>query len=248
MKLFGLTGFPLDHSFSKALFQEKFSEENIAASYELFPLQDISAIRELFLKNTFLEGLNVTMPFKTTVIPFLDALDDISLQTGAVNTIKAYRGKTGLFLKGFNTDAYGFENSFAGFYRNDDGKALILGSGGASRTVQYTLNKMDIIYRVVTRHPVNTEHLHYSQIDRKMLETYTIIINTTPLGMVPEINQCPPIPYEGLSKNHYLFDLIYNPAETLFMKKGKAAGAYTVNGMEMLLLQAGESWKIWQEA
>ncbi|MBU2649323.1 MAG: shikimate dehydrogenase [Bacteroidetes bacterium] len=248
MNLYGLTGYPLDHSFSKALFQEKFSEENISAFYDLFPLQDVSGIRELFLKTPSLEGLNVTMPFKTAVIPFLDALDAIALQTGAVNTVKVYREKTGLFLKGFNTDAYGFEKSFAGFYKNEGGHALVLGSGASSRTVQYVLNKMSIFSRIVTRHPANKEQLHYSQTDKKILEKYNIIINTTPLGMVPEISNCPPIAYEWLNTDHFLFDLIYNPAETLFLKKGKEAGAHTENGMEMLLLQAVESWRIWQEA
>lgn len=245
MKKFGLIGFPLEHSFSKSFFTEKFLEEDIEASYELFPLEDIRQIRELPARDPAIAGLNVTMPHKTGVIPFLDSLDPGAGKINAVNTITVERTGTKMFLKGYNTDASGFRRSFLEFIGAERGSCLILGTGGAARAVAFVLGTLDIPYSLVTRKESIPGKLHYDQLNRKAIEDHAFIINATPMGMVPAIGTLPDIPYEWLTEKHFLFDLVYNPTETLFLKKGREKGCRTRNGMDMLIYQAIDSWNIW---
>ena len=243
-KLYGLIGFPLSHSFSKGYFTEKFAREGIADSvYELFPLAHIGQFPALLETQPELVGLNVTIPYKESVIPFLHALDEEAAEIGAVNTITIRDGRT----KGYNTDVYGFEMSFKKHLKPVHQRALILGTGGASKAVLFTLNKLGIPYTLVSRSS-GRDHLTYSDITPEILDANKIIINTSPLGMYPKSEEYPDLPYEALSADHYLYDLIYNPAETAFMKMGIAAGAVVENGLEMLHLQAEKAWEIWQSA
>jgi shikimate dehydrogenase len=242
MALFGLIGFPLSHSFSKAYFTQKFADEHITgARYELFELPDIASFPALLAAHPNLKGLNVTIPHKQTVIPFLDKLDPAAAEIGAVNTIKIDKGKT----TGFNTDYIGFLDSLQQFYPEQDRKqALVLGSGGASRAVQAALKFLQIPFKVISRQP-QPEQLAYAEISEALLQSHDLIINTSPLGMYPEAETFPPIPYEYLTDKHFLYDLVYNPAETVFLQKGKARGAKTINGLEMLHRQAEAAWQIW---
>lgn len=243
MNVYGLIGFPLDHSFSKKYFTEKFLKESVADSrFELFPIERIELLNSLVINVSGLKGLSVTIPYKETVIPFLDELDIVSKEIGAVNCIRIFENK----LYGFNTDAYGFEHSFMPLRQPHHKKALVLGSGGASKAVKFVLKKHGIHFLEVSRNAIDSEEsINYSQLDEDILREYTIIVNCTPLGMHPNIGSMPDIPYQLLSANHLLFDLVYNPAETLFLQNGKKAGAVTKNGYEMLQSQAEESWKIW---
>jgi shikimate dehydrogenase len=240
-RLFGLTGYPLSHSFSKKYFTDKFRNEFLAdCRYENFPLENISALPELIKAQPDLRGLNVTIPYKETVMPFLDELSDEAKQIGAVNCIKIASGK----LKGFNTDYVGFLRSLKKKLKPHHAHALILGTGGSSKAVQYALSLQNISYRFVSR--TKRENVFsYNELNKETMEQHTLIINATPLGMSPAINECPNIPYQLLSQKHLLFDLIYNPAETVFLQKGKVQGAAVMNGLEMLQIQADESWKIW---
>lgn len=248
-RLYGLIGYPLSHSFSKKYFSEKFERENIPdSSYELFPLKQIGELESL-LKTKNLVGLNVTIPYKLDVIPFVDELDQrTAARIGAVNTIKIYPdGST----KGFNTDYYGFKSSLEDWldHRGEvcsNLTALVLGSGGASRAVTAALDDLQAPYRMVSRNPAEGM-LSYEEVTEEALAEHTLIINTTPLGMSPDTDSAPPIPYEFLTPRHYLYDLIYNPEETLFLKKGTEKGAATLNGMTMLYLQAEKSWSLWNE-
>jgi shikimate dehydrogenase len=243
-KLYGLIGFPLSHSFSKGYFTEKFAREGIADSlYELFPLAHIGQFPALLETQPELVGLNVTIPYKESIIPFLYELDEEAAEIGAVNTITIQGGRT----KGYNTDVYGFEMSFRKHLKPVHQRALILGTGGASKAVLFTLKKMGIPYTLVSR-TSGKDHLTYSDITPEILDAYKIIINTSPLGMYPKIEEYPDLPYEALGPDHYLYDLIYNPSVTAFMKKGIEAGAEVENGLEMLHLQAEKAWKIWQRA
>lgn len=242
MQTLGLIGYPLSHSFSKAYFTEKFEKENIDEhEYQLFPLATISEVKALLTKEN-LKGLNVTIPYKQQVIPFLDELDEEAAKVGAVNTIKIVDGKT----KGFNTDIYGFEYSLQPLLKSHHKKALILGTGGAAKAVAYVLEKLNIAYIFVSRKPTEKQ-LAYSDIDEVILKEHTILINTTPLGMYPKIDACPTLPYQQLTDQHILYDLVYNPAETLFMTKGKAQKAVVKNGLDMLHLQAEKAWGIWNQ-
>jgi len=242
MRLFGLTGYPLSHSFSKNYFTDKFRNEFLTdCRYENFPLENISAFPELIKSNPDLRGLNVTIPYKETVVPFLDELSDEAKQTGAVNCIKVSSQK----LKGYNTDYVGFLRSLKKQLHPHHTHALILGTGGSSKAVRYALELLGIHYRFVSRTKAEGVFT-YSELNKEILEQHTIIINTTPLGMSGDaLGQCPDITYSLLFAKHLLFDLIYNPSETLFLQKGKAQGAAVMNGLEMLQIQAEESWKIW---
>ncbi|MBC7913651.1 MAG: shikimate dehydrogenase [Pyrinomonadaceae bacterium] len=257
MKKFGLIGYPLGHSFSKKYFTEKFEREGLTDyKYELFPLENISDVQELISANPDLCGLNVTIPHKIGIMFYLDKVTSEAKAIDAVNCIKIINHKpvesffTGEFtsmkvrLEGHNTDAYGFEASLKPLLKKHHHKALILGSGGASRAVAFVLSKLNIDYKIVSR-KASRKQIKYSQIDNSMINEYTIIVNTTPLGMSPDNSSCPDIPYEFLSDKHLLYDLIYNPAETEFMKRGEAKGATTKNGEEMLHLQAEKAWEIW---
>jgi shikimate dehydrogenase len=242
MRKFGLIGYPLGHSFSKKYFTEKFQREGIKdCIYETFPIPSIAGLPAL-LEDASLCGLNVTIPYKEQVIPFLHAGNEIVQQINACNCIKIQDGK----LYGYNTDVLGFEQSLAKKLKPHHTRALILGTGGAAKAVEYEMKKRDIAYRFVSRSPQSaTNDLHYDGVTEAILHTHTLLINTTPLGMFPKVDGYPPLPYEAITSQHYLFDLVYNPGKTLFLQKGEERGAAIENGHEMLIIQAEESWRIW---
>jgi shikimate dehydrogenase len=241
MRKFGLIGYPLSHSFSQKYFTEKFAREGISnCRYDNFPIADISELKNIISSNPDLEGLNVTIPYKLQVISFLD--ESKNLPISACNCIKISSGK----LSGFNTDVTGFELSLKTRLKANHRKALILGKGGASEAVRFVLGRLGIEFIQVSRQPSSGE-LAYDQVTVKIIRDHLLIINCTPLGMYPNIESFPPIPYEPLGGNHLLFDLIYNPAKTAFLQKGEERGAAIQNGLEMLVIQAEESWKIWNQ-
>lgn len=241
MRKFGLIGYPLTHSFSCKYFTEKFSKEQIAdCSYQNYPLQHMDMLAALLKDNPDLEGLNVTIPYKQSVYPFLRELDATAGAVGAVNCIDLRGGR----LRGFNTDVTGFELSLTPLLKDFHDHALILGTGGASRAVAYVLAKLGIHYHFVSR-KASDGALSYDQLGESTMAENTIVINTTPLGTSPDIHSAPDIPYQYLSSRHLLYDLVYNPGETLFLQKGKARGAVIKNGYQMLVLQAEASWEIW---
>ena len=236
MRTFGLIGKTLSHSFSEVYFNEKFLKEDISdAEYKNFELNNISEFTDLISKMK-LSGLNVTIPYKESVIPFLDELTPQAKAIGAVNTIQFKDNK----LIGHNTDTIGFSQSIYPFL-NERNKALILGNGGASKAIQYALKTLNIEYKIVSR----KSSFDYSDISNKSIGYYDIIINTTPLGTYPEIADFPQIPYKELNENHLLFDLIYNPIESTFLRFGKTRNCSIKNGLEMLEIQAESSWNIW---
>lgn len=240
-KQFGLIGYPLSHSFSKGYFSEKFQKENITdCNYAVFPLEKIEDFVELCNDRSNLVGLNVTIPYKEKIIPFLDELNEEANQIGAVNTIKFVNGKK----IGYNTDCYGFEMSLKPLLKPHHTSALILGNGGASKAVEYVLQKLGIQFQYVSRKK-SEKAISYDDVDALIINHSTLIINSTPIGMYPNVNAAPDIPYNAITEKHLLYDLIYNPEETLFLKKGKENGAQTKNGLEMLYLQAERSWEIW---
>ena len=240
MRKFGLIGFPLTHSFSKKYFEEKFQHEEISdCSYDLFPLVSIEEFPFLLDSNPELIGLNVTIPYKELVIAFLDELTQEAREIGAVNCIKRDNEK----WEGWNTDCYGFEASMQKLLTTIPDKTFVLGTGGSSKAVQFVLKKLNLPFVKVSREK-KADCISYREIASAM-EEKNLFINTTPLGMFPEVNVAPEIPYELLSENDFLFDLIYNPSETLFLKKGKEKGCRIKNGSEMLQLQAEKSWEIW---
>jgi shikimate dehydrogenase len=243
MRKFGLIGFPLSHSFSKDYFSKKFAEEGLSdCEYEPYPLKSINDLKQLLEKHEDLEGLNVTIPYKKKVIRFLDEGSNAVKKIVACNCIKIRNGQ----LIGYNTDVTGFELSLLSLLQPHHTKALVLGTGGAAAAIKFVLNKLKVHFLFVSRYKkLGKEFITYPNVTKDLLKEYTLIINTTPLGMYPNIDQCPPIPYQYLTNHHYLFDCIYNPAETMFLKRGKDQGAVTKNGEEMLIIQAEESWKIW---
>lgn len=245
-KEYGLIGFPLVHSFSKDYFNKKFISENIYADYINFELPDIGHLMEVISEHPFLNGLNVTIPYKEQVIPYLDELDPDAKAVGAVNVIKFIQENGILKLKGYNSDIVGFSNSIEPLLKPFHKRALILGTGGAAKAVAYSLTKLGIEYKNVSRQK-RADNFVYEELSKDIINKYTVIVNTTPLGMFPNIEQCPDIPYRFLSSKHLCYDLLYNPDETLFMKKSASYGATVKNGLEMLLLQAFESWNIWQK-
>ena len=247
MQKYGLLGYPLGHSFSKNYFNQKFESEKIDAQYVNFEISDIKYIKNVLKENPNLNGLNVTIPYKEQVIPYLDDLDEDARLIGAVNVIKftkGFLGKTKLI--GYNSDIIGFKRSIEPLLDSSHRKALILGTGGASKAVMHGLKQLGVGTTFVSRTP--KEHcITYQDVTPELLESYTVIVNTTPLGMFPNVDACPDIPYDALTPKHLLYDLLYNPGETLFMKKGKEHGAVVKNGLEMLLLQAFAAWEIWQK-
>lgn len=259
MKKYGLVGYPLSHSFSKKYFTEKFEKESISnAAYELYPLEHIGELPALLQQEKDLCGLNVTVPHKVSVLPHLDWMSEYAKEIGAVNCIRissmspvaaALSGEVGIqgkeyVLEGFNTDAYGFEMSLKPLLKARHNRALILGDGGGARAVKYILGTLNIAFTSVTRKPA--EHrITFEQLTPAQVGSHMLIINTTPLGTSPDVDECPNIPYEAITEDHLLFDMIYNPEETLFLKKGKEQGATIKNGYEMLILQAEKSWEIW---
>lgn len=239
MRKFGLIGYPLSHSFSKKYFTEIFSKEGIDAEYANYPIEDISMVKALF-KDPLLEGLNVTIPHKEAVIPFLDELSEAVKEIGACNCIRIRDGKT----MGFNTDVLGFERSLEKKLRPVNDKALVFGTGGAAKAVCYVLRQRKIPFQQVSRSRKDGI-ISYADISPDMMRQYKLLINTTPLGMYPETEVCPELPYEAITPDHYLYDLVYNPAKTLFLQKGEERGAVVENGHDMLIIQANESRKIW---
>lgn len=243
-KLYGLIGFPLGHSFSKDFFNKKFISENIDAQYVNFEISQIEEIKNVIGNNKNLCGLNVTIPYKQQIIPFLDEIDDDAKEIGAVNVIKFIRKNDSIILKGFNSDVIGFTDSIKSLLKPCHTSALILGTGGASKAVKHALLKLGIDVQFVSRK--KSEHtIIYEELTKAMIKQHKIIVNTTPLGMYPKVDQAPDIPYRFLTSEHLSIDLIYNPDETLFMKKSKEAGAVVKNGLEMLILQAFASYDIW---
>lgn len=243
MHLFGLIGFPLAHSFSKDYFSKKFIAEKIThASYENFPIRTIDKLHQLLNNNPELLGLNVTIPYKELVIPFLDEIDPKARAIGAVNVIKIDT-ESDMKLIGYNTDVDGFTQSLKPLLRLWHKKALILGTGGASKAVAYGLKQLGIDFQYVSREA--GRGLTYENLTKEIIEEHTLIINTTPLGMWPDVDYSPNIPYEHLHGEHLLFDLVYNPAKTLFLAKAEENGASIKNGLEMLQIQAEKAWDIW---
>jgi shikimate dehydrogenase len=245
MKLFGLIGYPLGHSFSRQYFTEKFEREGIAGcTFEAFPIASVDEFPALLKNNPALKGLSVTIPYKEQVLKFVDELSAEVKAIGATNSIKIAGGK----LTAYNTDIVGFERSFVKLLQPHHTKALVLGTGGASKAVQYVLYKLGITFLVVTRNKEGRPgYITYNDISEAMMNEYKIIINCSPVGMHPNDAVAPAIPYDWITPAHYLYDLVYKPAETLFLKNGKERGASTENGYEMLLLQAEESWRIWND-
>lgn len=242
---YGLIGFPLTHSFSKEFFTEKFTREKTCATYENFEIENISKLPEVIKNNPKLAGLNITIPYKEQVVPFLNEIDEAVKKIGAVNTIKITH-KTGKpYLKGFNTDIWGFEISLKPLLREFHSKALILGTGGASKAIKYILNKLEIDYISASIEELKKGEISYQDIDKQIISERLLIINATPLGTYPETETFPPIPYEYISDKHLLYDLVYNPEMTIFLKKGKEKGAVVKNGLEMLQQQALRSYVIW---
>lgn len=237
MKCFGLIGKQISYSFSGEYFAEKFRKENIANSvYETFDLNEISEIEELVhTKN--LEGFNVTIPFKEQILPYLNELSQEATEIGAVNCVKIQDGRK----KGYNTDAYGFEESLKPLLEPHHQNALVLGNGGAAKAVHFVLNKLNINYKTVSRNGI----FNYADLNLEEIEKYHLIINCTPLGTFPKVNEAPEIPYEYLTGKHFLYDLVYNPEKTKFLELGENKRAKIKNGLEMLQLQAEKSWEIW---
>jgi shikimate dehydrogenase len=240
LRQFGLIGYPLSHSFSQKFFTEKFLQENIVnANYDNFPIPSIESFAALWKENPNLEGLNVTIPYKKEVIPFLQHSSAVVQEIHACNCIRKFNNE----LYGYNTDVIGFEKSLLPFLKPHHTHALILGTGGASAAVQWVLQKLNIQYQVVSRK--GNTNLTYDQLSASVIESHTLIINTSPLGMYPNTNEAPNIAYDAITAQHHLYDLVYNPTETLFMKNGLAKGATVQNGLAMLHIQAEESWAIW---
>lgn len=247
MRIFGLIGYPLGHSFSVNYFTEKFRSEGITDSrYVNFPIPEVSMLSGILEENPELAGLNVTIPYKKSVIPFLDDIDPAAKRIGAVNTIKVKREDGHAHLKGFNTDIHGLTNSLSPHLHKGVKSSLILGTGGASLAVLKGLEDLKIKTIRVSRDRSKTG-LGYEDLNREIIRENLLIVNTTPLGTYPDVQNCPDIPYQELTKDHILFDLVYNPAETLFMKKGKERGTFTLNGYQMLVLQAEKAWEIWNQ-
>ena len=237
---YGLIGKNIDYSFSKKFFSEKFEKENLNCIYSNFDIENISHVK-LILQDDTINGFNVTIPYKEEIIKFLDEIDEAAKTIGAVNTIKKINNK----YIGFNTDFIGFEKSLIGLIENKKPEnALILGSGGASKAVKYVLNKLNINYSTVSRKSSKSEFI-YENLNNEIINSFKLIINCSPVGTYPNINDSPNIPYEYLTEDHILYDLIYNPAETLFLKKGRRSGCKIKNGLEMLEVQANEAWRIW---
>jgi shikimate dehydrogenase len=262
MKKYGLIGYPLSHSFSKKYFTEKFAKQHIKdVEYELYPIEHIKGLQDLLDLHSDICGLNVTVPHKIDVLQYLDWIEHDARAAGAVNCIRvcyespveaAFSGEVGIKghdfrLEGFNTDIYGFEMSLRPLLNDKMDAALILGDGGAAKAVKCVLDNLSIDYKTVTRKP-QPGNLLFKDLEPRHIQNSKLIINTTPLGTSPNIDECPPIPYEAITREHLLYDLIYNPEKTLFLQKGEKQGAAIKNGYEMLVLQAEKSWEVWNSS
>lgn len=244
MDKYGLIGYPLGHSFSIGYFNEKFQNECIDATYENFEIPSIENLTEILDSNPELKGLNVTIPYKEKVISYLDSISPEARAIGAVNVIKVNHKGNKTELKGYNSDVIGFTQSIEPLLERYHKKALVLGTGGASKAIIFSLKSLGIETLTVSRYE---RHgcVRYEDITLEMIKEYNVIVNCTPCGMYPQTDDCPNLPYEAMDSHTLLYDLIYNPDETLFLKKGKAQGATVKNGLEMLLLQAFASWNFW---
>lgn len=243
---FGLLGKSLSHSFSKSYFEEKFKKENLNGfTYSNFDLENLDSLSQI-IENNNIKGLNVTIPYKEKIIALLNDIDPVAREIGAVNCIKVSKENNRLFLKGFNTDYYGFGQSIKPFLEPIHQRALILGTGGASKAIYYALRNVGVeVYFVTTGEKKASNYFHYSELNEHVLNAFKLIVNCTPLGMYPKTEALPDIPYQYITNQHLLYDLIYNPEATLFLKKGKEKGAVTINGLNMLKLQADKAWEIW---
>lgn len=263
-KTYGLIGSTLSHSFSKKYFTEKFVKENSSdCEYNLYPIDNIDQLPQLITDNPTLCGLNVTIPYKESVIPFLDELDETAKAVGAVNCIKIVTPDSKIqnpksqILIGYNTDVFGFRQSIKPFLEIQHERALIIGTGGASKAVAYVLKEIGIECFFVSRSKEQDKRIKnqdsgakiflYEELNENMINAFKLIVNTTPVGMFPLINELPNLPYQFITSSHLLYDLVYNPVETEFLKRGKSQGASTVNGLSMLHQQAEEAWRIWNK-
>ena len=242
MDRYGIIGFPLGHSFSRAFFTEKFQKEHIDAEYVNFEITSAHLLPEIVRSNPHLRGLNVTLPYKEAVIPMLDSMSDEAREIGAVNVIQVREGR----LKGFNSDIIGFMGSLRPLLKPWHQHALVLGTGGASRAIRVGLERVGLDWTYVSRTAAEGR-LTYAALTPEVMEHYQVIVNCSPVGMFPKVDACPDIPYHLLSPRHLLYDLVYNPEETLFLKRGAQQGATIKNGLEMLHLQALASWEFWNE-
>lgn len=244
MKKYGLIGHPLTHSFSKKFFTEKFEKEQLNdCLYDLFDIPSINELTIILKNNPELKGLNVTIPYKEVVMDVLDEIDEEAKKIGAVNTIKIKNNK----LTGYNTDYFGFKQSLKPFLEISQERALILGTGGASKAVYHALTSLNINCLFVSRNPKNENEISYEDVNEYVIRNHQIIVNTTPVGTFPNINEKPNIDYTQITAKHLLYDLVYNPAETQFLKEGKQKRAITLNGLQMLQLQAEKAWEIWND-
>lgn len=244
MDKYGLIGYPLGHSFSKSYFNEKFENEGINAEYINFEIPTLDSLPEILASNPELKGLNVTIPYKEKVISYLDSISPEARAIGAVNVIRVDHKGNDTYLKGFNSDVIGFTKSIEPLLERFHKKALILGTGGASKAINFGLKSLGLETVFVSRFE-RPGTIQYSQITPDIIQEYNVIVNCTPCGMYPHIDECPQLPYEAMTSKNILYDLLYNPDETLFMKKGSQHGATVKNGLEMLLLQAFASWEFW---
>lgn len=246
MDIYGLLGYPLGHSFSRGFFNEKFTSERIDAEYVNFEIPDINEVRSILAAHPHLKGLNVTIPYKEKILPYLDETDSEASAIGAVNVVKVLSSEGKVYLKGFNSDVIGFVDSLKPLLAPHHQKALVLGTGGASRAIRYGLTKLGLSYQMVSRRKAEG-CLLYSELSQEIIKEHTVIVNCTPCGMYPKVDECPDIPYQELNSTHLLYDLTYNPGTTLFMKKGLDQGAQVKNGLEMLILQAKAAWDFWNK-
>ena len=247
MRKYGLIGYPLGHSFSKKLFNDKFARESISGcSYENYPLKDINLFEEFLSRESEIYGLNVTIPFKSEVIKYIDSLDQEAEATGAVNVIKISRKDNSRFLKGFNTDIYGFRESLSPLIGPGMKNALVLGTGGSAKAVAYVLDSLKIKITLVSRKS-GKDYITYGEVTEKVIAENLLIINCTPLGMLPDVNGLPEIKYDLLTGKHLLYDLVYNPPMTSFLKAGEKRGCKIYGGLRMLHLQAEKAWEIWND-
>jgi shikimate dehydrogenase len=244
MKTYGLIGHPLGHSFSSQFFTDKFENEDIDAKYLNFDIPSIDDIMDVIASNPNLAGFNVTIPYKQKIMPYLDEINREAREIGAVNVVRVYRNGPNVILKGYNSDIIGFRESITPLLHSHHQKALILGTGGAAKSVKYVLEKKGLETVFVSRY-TRPGTVSYKDIDSNAVKEYEVIVNCTPVGMYPKENECPALPYEHLSCNNLLYDLVYNPEHTLFLKRGQQQGAAVKNGLEMLILQAIASWEIW---
>lgn len=248
--IYGLIGYPLGHSFSRDYFNKKFEAEGIDAEYRNFELHAIEDFPSVIARNPNISGLNVTIPYKEKIIPMLDGLDPTAAAIGAVNVIKIYRNSRGEIssLKGYNSDVIGFMDSIRGLLRPEHKKALVLGTGGASKAVVHGLRQLGVAPTLVSRTKAEGRLTYHGlSLRPELISGHTVIVNTTPLGMYPDVDKCPDLPYDYITPEHLCYDLLYNPDKTLFMRKSAERGATTKNGLEMLLMQAFAAWNIWRQ-